>query len=101
MRADYVNIATGPALIFEVIDSGIGMSPDVLEHIFEAFYQMDDSDSRRYGGGGLGLAIARGIAQLLGGKIKAESTVGAGSTIRLTLPQAAIEPLAVAANKAN
>jgi signal transduction histidine kinase len=94
LRANYVEGSNEPTLIFEVIDTGIGMSEDVLEHIFEAFYQMDDSDSRRYGGGGLGLTIARGIAQLLGGYIEAESTLGSGSTIRLTLPQA------VAANKA-
>ncbi|WP_162030644.1 MULTISPECIES: ATP-binding protein [unclassified Lentimonas] len=102
LRANYVDTTNEPALTFEVIDTGIGMSEDVLESIFEAFYQMDDSDSRRYGGGGLGLAIARGIARLLGGSIEAESTLGEGTTIRLILPQAAIEtksPL-VAANKA-
>ena len=91
LRANYINSTNEPSLIFEVIDTGIGMSEDTLEHIFEAFYQADDSDSRRYGGGGLGLTIARGIAQLLGGSIEAESTLGVGSTIRLILPQAAIE----------
>ena len=90
LRANYADDANEPALTIEVIDTGIGISNEALEQIFEAFYQIDDSDSRRYSGGGLGLAIARGTAQLLGGTIEAESTLGQGSTIRLKLPQAAI-----------
>lgn len=87
LRSSCTNTNDGDALIFEISDTGIGMSEDTLEHIFEPFYQIDDSDSRRYGGGGLGLAIVRGTAQLLGGKIEAQSALGQGSTIRLTLPQ--------------
>lgn len=72
-------------LQFEVIDSGIGISPDKLEHIFGAFQQADGSTSRKYGGSGLGLAISRHLTELLGGEVRVDSQPGKGSqfTIRL------------------
>jgi len=66
-------------LLFDVVDSGIGISADKLEHIFGAFQQVDGSTSRKYGGSGLGLAISRHLAELLGGNISVSSEQGKGS----------------------
>ncbi len=69
-----------------VHDSGIGISPERLEHMFDAFQQADSSISRRYGGTRLGLAIARTLAERMGGTLQAESKEGSGSTFTLEIP---------------
>ncbi|AWV88736.1 ATP-binding protein [Bradymonas sediminis] len=72
-------------IVFEVEDSGVGMSEEQLEKIFEAFTQADNSTTRQYGGTGLGLTITRHFAALLGGQVEVESTLGQGSLFRVRL----------------
>ena len=73
-------------LVYRVQDSGIGIAPEIQPFVFDEFRQGDGSPTRRYGGSGLGLALARRLAQLLGGTIEMRSTLGAGSTFTIELP---------------
>jgi signal transduction histidine kinase len=73
-------------ITFRVTDTGIGMTPKQLQHIFKAFTQADASTTRRYGGTGLGLTISRHFCQMMGGKITAFSQLGKGSTFTVRLP---------------
>lgn len=76
----------GEWINFVVADTGIGMSEEQMEKLFEAFSQADASISRDYGGTGLGLAICKKFTELLGGQLVAESRPGKGSVFRLSLP---------------
>ncbi len=82
VRATMVN----EDLVVEVEDEGIGIDPVRVEHLFDAFVQGDDSTTRRYGGLGVGLALSRAFAELMGGHIEASSVLGEGSVFRVTLP---------------
>jgi signal transduction histidine kinase/CheY-like chemotaxis protein len=78
--------AGGHAMIHvSVRDTGIGVEPAMLAHVFDKFTQGDASTSRRYGGTGLGLAISRQLAQLMGGTLTVASEVGAGSTFTFSI----------------
>jgi signal transduction histidine kinase len=67
-------------------DSGIGMDPEQMEHLFEPFVQADASITRKYGGTPLGLTISREFCELLGGSLSARTVLGNGSTFVLKLP---------------
>jgi CheY-like chemotaxis protein len=76
----------GDRLVFCVKDSGIGMTPEQMDRIFEAFGQADGSTTRQFGGTGLGLTITRRFAEMLGGHVGVESEPGVGSTFTIELP---------------
>jgi PAS domain S-box-containing protein len=86
-RITMTTCADGPApghlLCVEVIDSGIGMTPEQLGRVFRPFSQADESITRKFGGTGLGLTISRQLAHLLGGDIQVRSTLDVGSTFTL------------------
>ena len=82
-------------ITFTVSDTGIGMTPEQLGRLFQAFTQADTSTSRKYGGTGLGLAISKRFCQLMGGDLTVVSEAGKGSTFTVTLPaevQEAVRP---------
>jgi PAS domain S-box-containing protein len=76
----------GPEVMFRVRDTGIGMTPEQLGRLFEAFSQAEASTAAKYGGTGLGLAISRRFCQLMGGDVDVTSEVGTGSTFTVRLP---------------
>jgi signal transduction histidine kinase len=78
--------ADGRALLFHVADTGIGIPPEQLDRIWEAFYQVEGTSTRTAGGTGLGLAVSRELARLLGGDIAVQSTPGEGTVFSLRLP---------------
>lgn len=78
----------GEWVVVSVRDQGIGISPEDLPHIWEKFYRVDNTNTRRIGGAGLGLHIVRSLVELHGGRIWAESEVGVGSIFSFTLPVA-------------
>jgi CheY-like chemotaxis protein len=79
-------------IIFQVIDSGIGMTQEQIGKLFQAFTQADASTTRKYGGTGLGLAITKKFCQMMGGDINVTSEVGQGSIFTVRLPTKVAKP---------
>jgi signal transduction histidine kinase/CheY-like chemotaxis protein len=77
---------SGDRVIFEISDTGIGITPEQLSRLFQPFTQADPSTTRKYGGTGLGLTITRHFAEMLGGEIEVRSAPGEGTTFELRLP---------------
>ncbi len=74
--------------VIQVVDTGLGIAPETVPRIFDRFYRVESSRSRRTGGAGLGLSIVKAIVEAHGGRIEVESQPGRGSTFRVILPGA-------------
>ena len=81
----------GDHVVFRIADTGIGIGQENLSHLFEGFFQVDATLTRRYSGAGIGLAVCGGLTALMGGVISATSQAGAGSTFTLRLPLAPVD----------
>jgi signal transduction histidine kinase/DNA-binding response OmpR family regulator len=79
-------VRTEESILIRVTDTGIGMTPEQLGRLFQAFTQADASTTRKYGGTGLGLIISRKFCQIMGGDISVESEAGVGTTFTVSLP---------------
>jgi GAF domain-containing protein/CheY-like chemotaxis protein len=84
------------SMIFSVSDTGIGMTPEQLGRLFEAFSQADAATTRRFGGTGLGLALSRRLCRMMGGDVTVDSEVGRGSTFTIRLPALVVETVELA-----
>ena len=83
---------TNTLINFDVQDTGVGITPEQQDKLFSAFTQADGSTTRKFGGSGLGLCISKHLAQLLGGDIHLQSTIGRGSTFTLRIPLQQLDP---------
>jgi CheY-like chemotaxis protein len=88
--------ANSSEIVLEVRDTGIGIAPEQQARIFREFEQADGGSARKFGGTGLGLAISRRIVEGMSGRIEVQSTLGAGSSFRATVPLPAAEGAATA-----
>ena len=88
----WINVrGDGDRVLINVTDTGIGISPDDLKHIFQKFYRADNSQTRTVGGTGLGLYLVKQRVEAMGGKVWAESSFGEGSTFYLSFPRITAE----------
>ncbi|MEG4494371.1 response regulator [Microcoleus sp. D3_18_C4] len=91
-ESSQILISNSEFLSFRVADTGIGMTQEQLQRVFQPFTQADASTTREYGGTGLGLAISQRFCQMMGGSIEVSSTLGAGTTFTVLLPSAIKQP---------
>jgi PAS domain S-box-containing protein len=79
--------ADGDVVVLEVADTGIGIAPEQQQRVFDAFWQVEQSSTRRAGGTGLGLSVTRHLVEMLDGEVEVASTLGSGSTFTVSLPR--------------
>ena len=90
-NSDESTLPPGQFVVFQVIDTGIGMTAEQQQQLFRPFTQADSSTTRKYSGAGIGLALSRSLCQMLGGDIQVQSALGHGSTFTVRLPRASGE----------
>ncbi len=79
--------------VFDVTDTGIGMTPEQLSRVFESFSQADSSISRRFGGTGLGLTLTKQYCEMIGGLLSVKSTLNRGTTFTMKVPVRLPDPV--------
>jgi len=93
-RIDVDAAISGGQLSLRVADTGVGITSEGLERIFDRFWQVDSSSTRKFQGAGIGLALVRALVETMHGKIVADSTIGVGTAFTVTLPVEAAAPAA-------
>ncbi len=92
IRISSIKREYGVNLILEVKDTGVGMSENEIENIYEKFYQVDSSRARTSGGLGLGIPIVNGLTKSMGGLLTIESSQGEGTAVKISIPQKVVDP---------